>query len=180
MFLSSLSLPPLLLPDAVAYAALLRNELLGAGIETVPDPHTDDRRHAVLSQDSHSLFRVRVTTEKRLFSSRIEDAAVKQSLTLTLVLCSTPSTLRECLSIAITKSHHTPFLHLVTRGMNRLTQNRNGARASLSGNVFFFSMFFSAVTSCSAPLANQPVRSQRSPSKCWTLRSCRMTSTSTW
>uniref|UniRef100_A0AAQ5X1I7 Fizzy-related protein homolog n=1 Tax=Amphiprion ocellaris TaxID=80972 RepID=A0AAQ5X1I7_AMPOC len=30
--------------DAVAYAALLRNELLGAGIETVPDPHTDDRR----------------------------------------------------------------------------------------------------------------------------------------
>lgn len=47
-------------PDAVAYAALLRNELLGAGIETVPDPHTDDRRHAVLSQDSHSLFRVRV------------------------------------------------------------------------------------------------------------------------
>lgn len=44
--------------DAVAYAALLRNELLGAGIETVPDPHTDDRRQAVLSQDTHSLFRV--------------------------------------------------------------------------------------------------------------------------
>lgn len=47
-----------LLSDAVAYAALLRNELLGAGIESVPDPHTDERRHAVLSQDSHSLFRV--------------------------------------------------------------------------------------------------------------------------
>lgn len=45
-------------PDAVAYAALLRNELLGAEIETVPDPHTDDRRHAILSQDSHNLFRV--------------------------------------------------------------------------------------------------------------------------
>lgn len=44
--------------DAVAYAALLRNELLGAGIETVPDPHTDDRHHAVLFEDSHSLFRV--------------------------------------------------------------------------------------------------------------------------
>lgn len=42
----------------MAYAALLRNELLGAGIESVPDPHTDERRHAVLSQDSHSLFRV--------------------------------------------------------------------------------------------------------------------------
>lgn len=44
--------------DAVAYAALLRNELLGAGIETVPDPHTDDRRNTILSQDTHSLFRV--------------------------------------------------------------------------------------------------------------------------
>lgn len=44
--------------DTVAYAALLRNELLGAGIETVPDAHVDDRRHAVLSQDSQSLFRV--------------------------------------------------------------------------------------------------------------------------
>lgn len=44
--------------DAVAYAALLRNELLGAGIETVPDPHTDERRHTVLTQDTHSLFRV--------------------------------------------------------------------------------------------------------------------------
>lgn len=44
--------------DAVAYAALLRNELLGAGIETVPDPHTDDRRHTILMQDTHSLFRV--------------------------------------------------------------------------------------------------------------------------
>lgn len=44
--------------DAVAYAALLRNELLGAGIESVPDPHTDERRHVVYSQDSHSLFRV--------------------------------------------------------------------------------------------------------------------------
>lgn len=47
-------------PDAVAYAALLRNELLGSGIEAVPDPHTDERRHVVLSQHSHSLFRVSV------------------------------------------------------------------------------------------------------------------------
>uniref|UniRef100_A0A673BEY6 Fizzy-related protein homolog n=1 Tax=Sphaeramia orbicularis TaxID=375764 RepID=A0A673BEY6_9TELE len=55
--------------DAVAYAALLRNELLGAGIETVPDPHTDDRRHAVLSQDSHSLFRYTVHTKRVPFDS---------------------------------------------------------------------------------------------------------------
>lgn len=58
------------LPDAVAYAALLRNELLGAGIEAVPDPHTDERRHAVLSQDSHSLFRVRVGSFPKLFVSK--------------------------------------------------------------------------------------------------------------
>ncbi|KAF3858667.1 hypothetical protein F7725_011868 [Dissostichus mawsoni] len=38
--------------DAVAYAALLRNELLGAGIESVPDPHTDDRRQARVPFDS--------------------------------------------------------------------------------------------------------------------------------
>lgn len=43
----------------MAYAALLRNELLGAGIESVPDLHTEDRRHTVFSQDTHSLFRVR-------------------------------------------------------------------------------------------------------------------------
>uniref|UniRef100_A0A8C2CV78 Fizzy-related protein homolog n=1 Tax=Cyprinus carpio TaxID=7962 RepID=A0A8C2CV78_CYPCA len=42
--------------DAVAYAALLRNELLGAGIETVPDPHTDDRRHTILMQDTHKTY----------------------------------------------------------------------------------------------------------------------------
>ncbi|CAG5897041.1 unnamed protein product [Menidia menidia] len=63
--------PPsaLLLAHAVAYAALLRNELLGAGIETVPDPHTDDRRHAVLAQDSHGLFRYTVHTKRVPFDS---------------------------------------------------------------------------------------------------------------
>ncbi|KAI9541675.1 Fizzy- protein [Dissostichus eleginoides] len=55
--------------DAVAYAALLRNELLGAGIESVPDPHTDDRRQAVLSHDSHSLFRYTVHTKRVPFDS---------------------------------------------------------------------------------------------------------------
>ncbi|XP_037314316.1 fizzy-related protein homolog [Pungitius pungitius] len=55
--------------DAVAYAALLRNELLGAGIETVPDAHTDDRRPSVRSQDSHSLFRYTVHTTRVPFDS---------------------------------------------------------------------------------------------------------------
>uniref|UniRef100_A0AAQ4PZL3 Fizzy-related protein homolog n=1 Tax=Gasterosteus aculeatus aculeatus TaxID=481459 RepID=A0AAQ4PZL3_GASAC len=55
--------------DAVAYAALLRNELLGAGIESVPDTHTDDRRPSVRSQDSHSLFRYAVHTKRVPFDS---------------------------------------------------------------------------------------------------------------
>uniref|UniRef100_A0AAQ4PVE4 Fizzy-related protein homolog n=1 Tax=Gasterosteus aculeatus aculeatus TaxID=481459 RepID=A0AAQ4PVE4_GASAC len=41
--------------DAVAYAALLRNELLGAGIESVPDTHTDDRRPSVLPEYNSAL-----------------------------------------------------------------------------------------------------------------------------
>lgn len=60
---------PYIHTDAVAYAALLRNELLGAGIETVPDPHTDDRRHAILSQDIHSLFRVNPSHSIGVFST---------------------------------------------------------------------------------------------------------------
>ncbi|KAL4656031.1 hypothetical protein GN956_G5542 [Arapaima gigas] len=55
--------------DAVAYAALLRNELLGAAIETVPDPHTDDRKHATLSQDTHGLFKYTVHTKRVPFDS---------------------------------------------------------------------------------------------------------------
>lgn len=58
---------PYICTDAVAYAALLRNELLGAGIETVPDPHTDDRRQAILSQEIHSLFRVRPSKNRCVF-----------------------------------------------------------------------------------------------------------------
>uniref|UniRef100_A0A8C5HHC1 Fizzy-related protein homolog n=1 Tax=Gouania willdenowi TaxID=441366 RepID=A0A8C5HHC1_GOUWI len=42
--------------DAVTYAALLRNELLGSGIETVQDPHTDERRHAVPSTPKNIYF----------------------------------------------------------------------------------------------------------------------------
>ncbi|KAK7944787.1 hypothetical protein WMY93_000515 [Mugilogobius chulae] len=58
--------------DTVAYAALLRNELLGAGIETVPDPHTDDRHHTMLFQDSHSLFKYAVHTKRVPFNSNDE------------------------------------------------------------------------------------------------------------
>uniref|UniRef100_A0A671LSM7 Fizzy-related protein homolog n=1 Tax=Sinocyclocheilus anshuiensis TaxID=1608454 RepID=A0A671LSM7_9TELE len=57
--------------DAVAYAALLRNELLGAGIETMPDPHTDDRRHTILMQDTHSLFRYTIHTKRVPFDNEI-------------------------------------------------------------------------------------------------------------
>uniref|UniRef100_A0A3B3RQ84 Fizzy and cell division cycle 20 related 1 n=1 Tax=Paramormyrops kingsleyae TaxID=1676925 RepID=A0A3B3RQ84_9TELE len=60
------------LSDTVAYVALLRNELLGAAIETVPDPHTDDRRHAHLSQDTHSLFKYTVDPKRVPFDSSNE------------------------------------------------------------------------------------------------------------
>lgn len=50
---------------------------------------------------------------------------LKYSLIIVLlhvfISCSTLSTLRECLSIAIMKSHPTPFLLLVTKGMIFLT-----------------------------------------------------------
>ena len=42
----------------VAYAALLRNELLGAGMEAVVEPLADDRRQAILTPSARSLFRV--------------------------------------------------------------------------------------------------------------------------
>ncbi|CAF97601.1 unnamed protein product [Tetraodon nigroviridis] len=63
--------------DAVAYAALLRNELLGAGIESVPDPHADERRHAVLSQDSRSLFRSQALRSPRKPARKISKIPFK-------------------------------------------------------------------------------------------------------
>ncbi|KAG5849999.1 hypothetical protein ANANG_G00077630 [Anguilla anguilla] len=50
--------------DAVAYAALLRNELLGAGIEAVADPHADGRRQALPAEGTHSLFRYTIHTKR--------------------------------------------------------------------------------------------------------------------
>lgn len=44
--------------DGVAYAALLKNELLGAGIEKVSDPQTEDRRFQMPMQERRNLFRV--------------------------------------------------------------------------------------------------------------------------
>lgn len=77
------------------------------------------------------------------------------------ILCSTLSTLRECLSIAITKSHHTPFLHLVTRGTRCLTRsalNRNSALTTLSGNI-------SSWCFCSHKLLRSPRKPARKISK---------------
>lgn len=172
--------------DAVAYAALLRNELLGAGIETVPDPHTDDRRHTVLSQDSHGLFRVR---DKR-----------KRPVGLCLTSDNMYTIIPECNSCFVTPPQYTvhtkrvPFdsdNEVSPYSLSPLSNKRydasqvlhpkheNGA-PTLPLADLFLAMFSSAATSCSAPLVNRPGRSPRSPSKCWTLQSCRMTSTSTW
>lgn len=51
---------PLCLPsaDGLAYSALLKNELLGAGIEKVQDPQSEDRRLQPSTPAKRSLFSV--------------------------------------------------------------------------------------------------------------------------
>uniref|UniRef100_A0A4W4H3M1 Fizzy-related protein homolog n=1 Tax=Electrophorus electricus TaxID=8005 RepID=A0A4W4H3M1_ELEEL len=44
--------------DGLAYCALLKNELLGAGIEKVQDPQTEDRRLLPSTPEKRSLFSV--------------------------------------------------------------------------------------------------------------------------
>uniref|UniRef100_A0A3B4DYB7 Fizzy-related protein homolog n=1 Tax=Pygocentrus nattereri TaxID=42514 RepID=A0A3B4DYB7_PYGNA len=44
--------------DGLAYSALLKNELLGAGIEKVQDPQTEDRRLQPSTPEKRSLFSV--------------------------------------------------------------------------------------------------------------------------
>lgn len=55
------STPNNLLPypaDGLAYSALLKNELLGAGIEKVQDPQTEDRRLQPSTPEHKGLFTV--------------------------------------------------------------------------------------------------------------------------
>lgn len=52
---TSLSLVP---TDGLAYSALLKNELLGAGIERVQDPQTEDRRLQPSTPEKKGLFTV--------------------------------------------------------------------------------------------------------------------------
>ena len=44
--------------DGLAYSALLKNELLGAGIEKIQDPQTEDRRLQPSTPEKRSLFSV--------------------------------------------------------------------------------------------------------------------------
>uniref|UniRef100_A0A3Q0RGI6 Fizzy-related protein homolog n=1 Tax=Amphilophus citrinellus TaxID=61819 RepID=A0A3Q0RGI6_AMPCI len=44
--------------DGLAYSALLKNELLGAGIEKIQDPQTEDRRLQSSTPEKRSLFSV--------------------------------------------------------------------------------------------------------------------------
>lgn len=46
------------LADGLAYSALLKNELLGAGIEKVQDPQTEDRRLQPSTPEHKGLFTV--------------------------------------------------------------------------------------------------------------------------
>lgn len=47
--------------DGLAYSALLKNELLGAGIEKIQDPQTEDRRLQSSTPEKRSLFNVRIS-----------------------------------------------------------------------------------------------------------------------
>jgi hypothetical protein len=49
---------PPTLADGLAYSALLKNELLGAGIEKVQDPQTEDRRLQPSTPEHKGLFTV--------------------------------------------------------------------------------------------------------------------------
>ncbi|KAI3375034.1 hypothetical protein L3Q82_021550 [Scortum barcoo] len=58
--------PPLPLADGLAYSALLKNELLGAGIEKVQDPQSEDRRLQPSTPAKRSLFSYSVSTKRAL------------------------------------------------------------------------------------------------------------------
>uniref|UniRef100_A0A665TG98 Fizzy-related protein homolog n=1 Tax=Echeneis naucrates TaxID=173247 RepID=A0A665TG98_ECHNA len=47
-----------IIKDGLAYSALLKNELLGAGIEKIQDPQTEDRRLQPTTPEKRSLFNV--------------------------------------------------------------------------------------------------------------------------
>ncbi|NXH33862.1 FZR1 protein, partial [Myiagra hebetior] len=50
--------------DGLAYSALLKNELLGAGIEKVQDPQTEDRRLQPSTPEKKSLFNYSLSTKR--------------------------------------------------------------------------------------------------------------------
>lgn len=164
------------LTDAVAYAALLRNELLGAGIETVPDPHTDDRRHAVLSQDTHSLFRV--SPSHRIHVCYYTLVINGGTIFMFSVSSSTQFTQRECLLTAAMKSPRIPSLPSATKGSQRfLVYSHKLLHISICVWVLVCVWCLCAVTSCYDHHESQHERSPKSPLKFWMHRSCRMTST---
>ncbi|XP_048668085.1 fizzy-related protein homolog [Marmota marmota marmota] len=50
--------------DGLAYSALLKNELLGAGIEKVQDPQTEDRRLQPSTPEKKGLFTYSLSTKR--------------------------------------------------------------------------------------------------------------------
>lgn len=62
----SLSLPS---ADGLAYSALLKNELLGAGIEKVQDPQSEDRRLQPSTPAKRSLFSVNTANIAVIFNA---------------------------------------------------------------------------------------------------------------
>lgn len=55
--------------DGLAYSALLKNELLGAGIEKVQDPQTEDRRLQPSTPERKGLFTVSLMSQPPILAS---------------------------------------------------------------------------------------------------------------
>ncbi|KAF3834818.1 hypothetical protein F7725_027376 [Dissostichus mawsoni] len=62
--LSPVKLTQSLPTDGLAYSALLKNELLGAGIEKIQDPQTEDRRLQPSTPEKRSLFNYSLNTKR--------------------------------------------------------------------------------------------------------------------
>lgn len=57
--------------DGLAYSALLKNELLGAGIEKVQDPQSEDRRLQPSTPAKRSLFSVKKKNDLTLLITNL-------------------------------------------------------------------------------------------------------------
>lgn len=84
--------------DGLAYSALLKNELLGAGIEKVQDPQTEDRRLQPSTPERKGLFTVSLLASAA-FCSALLGAGVPDG----------GGPFNPCLTPGSPQATHTPF-----------------------------------------------------------------------